>query len=159
MTRAWPAAPLLILLLGICAGMAALWLWVWPVRIALPPPAPGPVADSVPHLQDQTAAAPSRFPPVAHSTAELLAAPPFSSPRRAFSREIPAETAAPQYDPRFIGLVRQGGKVSALVIWNSGEEERAHSPGEETPWGTLISAKGEALVFRDDTGERTLTLY
>lgn len=161
MNRAWPAIPLLMIVLG--TGLFGFGVWVWftplvPQR-ALPdiPPVEAAAPDTV---EPSAVPGAARKPAPIQQVPRLLAQSPYSPTREAFSRTPPRPAPkAPEYQPSFIGVFGTGESARAMVIWKPGEPERTHAVGDQTPWGTLVSASGDRLVFRDGSTERTLTLF
>jgi hypothetical protein len=162
MNRAWPATPLLMIVIGTGLLGFGVWAWFTPLIPQRAMPYIPPIETAAPGTMDSPAAPGTarKLAPTQQVT-RLLTNSPYSPTREAFSRTPPRPPApkAQEYQPQFIGLLGKGERARAMVIWKPGEPEKTHAVGDQTPWGTLVSASGERLVLRDGDTERTLTLF
>ena len=161
MNRAWPAIPLLMIALGI--GLFGLGVWVWFTPLVVQkagPDIPEVAATSDVQVSPSTPSTVPKPAPI-QKVSWLLAQSPYSPTREAFNRtpSRPPAPKAPEYQPHFVGLFGKGESARAMVIWRPGQPEKTHAVGDPTPWGTLVSASGDQLVFLDGDTERTLSLF
>ncbi|ABI75947.1 hypothetical protein HNE_2523 [Hyphomonas neptunium ATCC 15444] len=162
MNRAWPLTPLLLIAISVLIAGAGNLMYVRPV-IA---PAALPVVSSNSSQPHQPADETPLLIIVprgdsGESMRNVLARSPFSPARAAFSRYAPSEPvpAEPQYNPEFVGLLGKGDTVRAMITWNPGEPAQVHAIGDPTPWGELVSASSNELLFEGPAGEKLLKLF
>ena len=162
MKRAWPLTPLLLLAASVLIAGAGNFLYVRPILTPAAFPDP-PISSGTPATAIGPAAPAVVLPPAdsVGSVGRLLAGSPFSPARAAFNRHAPLQPAPaePQYNPVFVGLLGTGETARAMVNWNAGEPAQVHAIGDQTPWGTLISASSTEIVIEGAEGERTLKLF
>lgn len=162
MTRAWPATPLLLIVLSILIAGAGGWAYFRPVVALAALPVPTETARSQDEASEDTKIIlPMPSADSSRLASDVLSRSPFSPGRAAFSRAAPSRQAPakPEYSPQFVGLLGKGKKTRAMVTWNPGEQAQIHAIGDETPWGKLVSATSSELLFEGNEGQKVLKLF
>lgn len=161
MTRAWPAVPLLLLLLSLAISGSGIV-----VGSFVAPPGSKPVlqpsnitvapneSELAPMLASWTADEVGGF------QATILARSGFSPERSAFSRTPSSpQPEEPEYQPRLLGISGSGENTVALVEWMAGQPAVTVRVGDDTPWGIVSSIEMGRTSFSGGGIEQSISLY
>lgn len=152
-----PAGPIVLAVAAsvLFAGTAYVWL----------NPAPKQNSLELPIIQATEAPLPA-VPVQYHSTEDaqratsgIMQSSPFEPGRSAYSRTPPRTAPKPVYNPQLVGISGKGDALRALIIWKPGEAAQPTAIGDDTPWGPLISATSNELVFKGTDGVKKLSLF
>ncbi len=153
-----PALPILFCLIGAGLLTASLVLRLQPASptdLVLPDVQAMPTAAAVAPLEYHGSQI------VSASAAGIQQSSPFATDRSPYSRTV--ARAAPvrkqTYNPQFVGTLGKGPSIRALIIWTPGQQPQSVSIGDETHWGTLISATASSLEFEGPDGKKTLSMF
>ena len=91
----------------------------------------------------------------------ILAHSAFAPDRSEFTLSKPASPSPPKskFSPEFVGTLGSGDTLRALVIWSQNGEAQTHRVGDETPWGELVSIETTRLEFSAPDGMKQLELF
>lgn len=161
MKQAVPAVPLLVLTVALAVIALSAWLVTLPVEV------------QTSHRDGATSAAGevAREPvePVGVFTAQAIQTSkgavqnrsPFIADRSAFSRTPPRRPAPPppEHKPELVGIFGKGEARAAMIVWKPGESAVNHTIGSSSPWGVVEAMAPDRVVFKNETGKKTLSLF
>ena len=160
MTRAWPALPLLLILLSAAIAGSGIWASRLP---ALGPVGREAVTESAVPMDAQTE--PVAFMiwtegQLAAFASDIRDRSGFSPQRTPFSRvDQITVIVEPHYSPRLLGISGSGANASALIEWVPGETVMSVRAGDVTPWGTISFIENDEVKFLQGDAERSLVLF